>query len=109
MSGAGQQGQQQAAGQQGGAQPGGVARVGLRGTNKPPQYSEDGGFDLYRAQLRSFLTQRECWGIITGDIVRDQNDAAQQQIYDEKNTFVCDTLLRGLLQKDSRKIYQSLI
>lgn len=59
-------------GQQGGAQQGapglqaGGARVVLRGTNKPPRFTEDGGFDLFKTQLRSHLTQRGCWGIISG-------------------------------------------
>ncbi|POM58670.1 Hypothetical protein PHPALM_36663 [Phytophthora palmivora] len=114
MSGSGQQGNQHTSGGSigvgsiggavAGGQPGGIARVVLRGTNKPPQYSEDGGFDLYGAQQCSFLTQRDCWGIINGTIIADPNDALRQQIYEEKNTFVCDTLLRGLLQKDSKKV-----
>ncbi|KAE9023050.1 hypothetical protein PR003_g11006 [Phytophthora rubi] len=91
-------GGQQVVAQQGdaGRQAGG-AHVVLRGTNKPPQYTEDGGFDLFKAQLRSYLTQRDCWGIVSGRIQPDPNDAARQQIYEEKNTFVCDALLRGLL------------
>ncbi|KAG3001466.1 hypothetical protein PC121_g20094 [Phytophthora cactorum] len=27
------------------------------GSNKPPKYDEEGGFDLYKAMLRSYLTQ----------------------------------------------------
>lgn len=73
--GHGSGGAQQAAG---GLQGAGTRGV-LRETNKQPQYTEDGGFDLYKAQLRSFLTQRDCWGVISGHIRPDPNDVAQSK------------------------------
>ncbi|ETM30849.1 hypothetical protein L914_21476 [Phytophthora nicotianae] len=45
---------------------GGTSTGPQYGSTKPPKYDEKGGFDLYRAMLESFRTQRERWGIVDG-------------------------------------------
>ncbi|ETK73755.1 hypothetical protein F441_22913 [Phytophthora nicotianae CJ01A1] len=50
---------------------GGTSTGPQYGSTKPPKYDEKGGFDLYRAMLESFRTQRERWGIVDGTDVLD--------------------------------------
>ncbi|KAJ8576911.1 hypothetical protein ON010_g2299 [Phytophthora cinnamomi] len=71
---------------------------------KTPKYDADGGFDLYRARLESYLRQRDCWNVVVGTEGLDAQNAAQQQIYEERNLFARDALLCGLLPKDAKKV-----
>lgn len=54
------------------------------GSNKPPKYDEEGGFDLYKAMLRLYWTQRSCWHVSDGTEARDPNDADLQRQFDER-------------------------
>ncbi|KAG2896134.1 hypothetical protein PC117_g23078 [Phytophthora cactorum] len=74
------------------------------GGNKPPKYDEEGGFDLYKAMLRSYLTQRGCWRVVDGTETRDLNDADLQRQYDERDELARDAILRGILTKDASRI-----
>ncbi|KAE9007217.1 hypothetical protein PF007_g18397 [Phytophthora fragariae] len=67
-----------------------------------------GGFDLYRAQFESYLAQRDCCGILAGTDTRDGSNAAAQAIWDERNGFARDSLLRGLLAKDAKRVCKML-
>ncbi|GMF22868.1 unnamed protein product [Phytophthora fragariaefolia] len=71
---------------------------------KAPKYDSDGGFDLYRARLESYLRQRDCWNVVIGTEAPDPQNAAQQQNYEERNLFARDALLFGLLPKDAKKV-----
>ncbi|EGZ09053.1 hypothetical protein PHYSODRAFT_407790, partial [Phytophthora sojae] len=71
---------------------------------KAPKYDENGGFDLYRARLESYLRQRDCWNVVLGTEGPDAQNAERQRIYEERNLFARDTLLFGLLPKDAKKI-----
>ncbi|GMF18667.1 unnamed protein product [Phytophthora fragariaefolia] len=71
---------------------------------KAPKYDYDGGFDLYRARLESYLRQRDCWNVVIGTEAHDPQNAAQQQNYEERNLFARDALLFGLLPKDAKKL-----
>ncbi|KAE8950506.1 hypothetical protein PR002_g33253, partial [Phytophthora rubi] len=42
----------------------GAAAAPHFGSNKPPKFDEEGGFDLYKAMLQSYLMQRGAWGIL---------------------------------------------
>ncbi|KAG6943431.1 hypothetical protein JG687_00018471 [Phytophthora cactorum] len=94
----GGQGVQPAAPQAGG-QSAGERR--LTGSNKPPKYEEDGRFDLYKAMMRSYLTQRQCWHVVTGVETRDDNDADLKRQFDERDELARDAILRGVLTKDA--------
>ncbi|KAG3096429.1 hypothetical protein PI124_g15836 [Phytophthora idaei] len=74
------------------------------GGNKPPKYDEEGGFDLYKAMLRSYLTQRGCWRVVDGTETRDLNDTDLQRQYDERDELARDAILRGMLTKDASRI-----
>ncbi|KAJ8524360.1 hypothetical protein ON010_g16758 [Phytophthora cinnamomi] len=102
----GQQGQQQDQGH--GQQVGQVlqrqqAVRKVAAATKTPKYDADGGFDLYRARLESYLRQRDCWNVVVGTEGPDAQNAAQQQIYEERKGFARDALLCGLLPKDAKK------
>ncbi|KAE8987514.1 hypothetical protein PR003_g6650 [Phytophthora rubi] len=88
----GQQQQQQAAN--------GGARTRRAGGSKPPKYTEDGGFDLYHAQIEGYLLQHECWDVVGGNAVANENDPQ----WVEKNQFARYALLFGMLPKDSKKV-----
>ncbi|ETM30507.1 hypothetical protein L914_21817 [Phytophthora nicotianae] len=74
------------------------------GSNKPPKYEEEGGFDLYKAMLRSYLTQRGCWRVVDGTEARYPNDVDLQRQYDERDELARDAILRGVLTKDASRI-----
>ncbi|KAE9171394.1 hypothetical protein PF005_g27158 [Phytophthora fragariae] len=75
------------------------------GSQKPPKYDEEGGFDLYKAMLQSYLAQRGCWGIMDGtDVLGANPSAAETTRHNEKNALARDALLRGVLIKDAAKI-----
>ncbi|EGZ21864.1 hypothetical protein PHYSODRAFT_488085, partial [Phytophthora sojae] len=76
------------------------------GSQKPPKYDEDGGFDLYKAMLQSYLAQRGCWGILDGTEVLGANPSTTEtDHFNEKNAFAGDALLPGVPIKDAAKIY----
>ncbi|ETP31434.1 hypothetical protein F442_19700 [Phytophthora nicotianae P10297] len=84
---------------------GGTSTGPQYGSTKLPKYDEKGGFDLYRAMLESFLTQRGCWGIVDGtDVLGANATAAETARRAEKNALARDALLRGVLIKDAAKI-----
>ncbi|KAJ8575397.1 hypothetical protein ON010_g3810 [Phytophthora cinnamomi] len=60
------------------------------------QYDGDGGFDLYWARLESYLRQRGCWNVVVRIEGPDMQNAAQQQIYEERNLFARDAFVTGL-------------
>ncbi|KAE8886485.1 hypothetical protein PF003_g29613 [Phytophthora fragariae] len=83
----------------------GAAAAPHVGSNKPPKFDEEGGFDLYKAMLQSYLMQRGAWGILDGTDMLDANaTAAKTQRFEEKNALARDALLRGVLVKDATKI-----
>lgn len=88
----GQQHQQQAAN--------GGARTRRACGSKPPKYTEDGGFDLYHAQIEVYLLQHECWDVVGGNAVANVNDPH----WVEKKQFARYALLFGMLPKDSKKV-----
>ncbi|ETI53187.1 hypothetical protein F443_03830 [Phytophthora nicotianae P1569] len=71
---------------------------------KAPKYDLDGGFDLYRARLESYLRQRNCWSVVIGTENPDPRNEENQRNYEERNLFARDTLLFGLLAKDAKKV-----
>ncbi|KAG2882454.1 hypothetical protein PC116_g23332 [Phytophthora cactorum] len=79
-----------------------VVSRSFSGTNKPPQYTEGGGFDMYRAQPESSLSQRGCRGVLDGTDVRHPSNGDEQIGWDKRNLFARDTMLRGLLTKDAK-------
>ncbi|POM77284.1 Hypothetical protein PHPALM_5355 [Phytophthora palmivora] len=74
------------------------------GSTKAPKYDEDGGFDLFKARLESYLRQRDCWNVVIGDEGPDAVNADQNRIFEERNLFARNALLQGLLSKDAKKI-----
>ncbi|KAJ8566649.1 hypothetical protein ON010_g6473 [Phytophthora cinnamomi] len=52
----------------------GGARTRPKCGSKPPKYTADGGFDLYRAQIEGYLIQHECWDGIGGTAAANPND-----------------------------------
>ncbi|GMF32744.1 unnamed protein product [Phytophthora fragariaefolia] len=70
---------------------------------KAPKYDSDGGFDLYRARLESYLRQRDCWNVVIGTEAPGPQNATQQQNYEERNLLARDALLFGLSLKMRRK------
>ncbi|KAE9007810.1 hypothetical protein PR002_g16089 [Phytophthora rubi] len=83
----------------------GAAAAPHFGSNKPTKFDEEGGFDLYKAMLQSYLMQRDAWGILDGTDTLDPNaSAAETQRFQEKNALARDALLRGVLVKDATKI-----
>ncbi|KAF4142335.1 gag-polypeptide of LTR copia-type [Phytophthora infestans] len=107
MSSQGQpQGQPQGAGQQqqqqqvvNGAAGGGTAQRRVC-SSKPSKYTEDGGFDLYHAQIEGYLTQYECWDVIDGNAAADPNEPEWLR----RNQFARYVLLLGMCPKDSKKV-----
>ncbi|GMF17253.1 unnamed protein product [Phytophthora lilii] len=45
--------------------------VTLRWGSKPAKYTEDGGFDVYSAQIQAFLGQHEYWEVVSGTTSAD--------------------------------------
>ncbi|KAE8952492.1 hypothetical protein PF011_g32683, partial [Phytophthora fragariae] len=111
----GQQGQQGPQGQQGqqaaGQQQPNQQQVATGGTgggattrrvcgSKPPKFTEDGGFDLYQAQVEGYLVQHGCWDVVAGNAVANAADPQWM----ERNQFARYALLFGMLPKDSKKV-----
>ncbi|DAZ99765.1 TPA: LOW QUALITY PROTEIN: hypothetical protein N0F65_003552, partial [Lagenidium giganteum] len=63
-----------------------------------------GSFNLYRSQLRVFLTTHEVWGHLNGGVVRDPADAALQAQLDARDLIVRDALLRSVSTSDAARI-----
>ncbi|OWZ00986.1 hypothetical protein PHMEG_00027711, partial [Phytophthora megakarya] len=74
------------------------------GAAKAPKFDDDGGFDLCKARLESYLRQRDCWNVVIGTEGPDTGNEEANQIFEEKNLFARDALLHGLLSKDAKKI-----
>ncbi|KAE8913790.1 hypothetical protein PF005_g24125 [Phytophthora fragariae] len=75
------------------------------GSQKPPKYDGEGGLDLYKAMLQSYLAQRGCWGIMDGTDELEANPSAVDTTrHNEKNALARDALLRDVLIKDAAKI-----
>lgn len=64
----------------------------------------EGSFNLFRAQLKAYLSRYGAWGIVLGELARDPTDAVQQAAYDKKDLLVRDTLLRSVKQDDAERI-----
>jgi hypothetical protein len=68
--------------------------------SKPPKFTADGGFDLYRAQLEGNLVHHGCWDVVDGSAEADPADHE----WVELNQFARCALLIGLLPRDSKKV-----
>ncbi|POM65562.1 LOW QUALITY PROTEIN: Hypothetical protein PHPALM_18700 [Phytophthora palmivora] len=76
----------------------------VSGGGKAPKYDDDGGFDLYRARLESYLRQRDCWRVVIGEEGPDLQNVELNNPFEERNLFARDALLFGLQSKDAKKI-----
>ncbi|KAG6582973.1 Integrase, catalytic core protein [Phytophthora cinnamomi] len=69
--------------------------------SKPPKYNNEGGFDLYHAQIEGYLRQHECRDVVDGNgVPADPNN----QQWAERNQFARCALLFSMLPKDSKKV-----
>ncbi|KAE8970317.1 hypothetical protein PR003_g28421, partial [Phytophthora rubi] len=70
----------------------GAAAAPHFGSNKPPKFDEEGGFDLYKAMLQSYLMQRGAWGILDGTDMLDANAMKRRTPLREMRFFVVCSL-----------------
>ncbi|OWZ05489.1 hypothetical protein PHMEG_00022422 [Phytophthora megakarya] len=76
----------------------------LSATRNSREYEEDGGFDLYKARLESYLRQQDCCTVVIGTEGPDPLDEDQQRNFEERNLFARDALIYGLLSKDAKNV-----
>ncbi|OWZ21913.1 hypothetical protein PHMEG_0003465 [Phytophthora megakarya] len=69
-------------------------------SSKPPKYTEEGGFDLYHAQIEGYLVQHDCWDVVNGAAGADPANPR----WAERNQFARYVLLFDMVPKDSKKV-----